>query len=398
MGAGGPSGALEARALESAVPGPFVISAAKKDVQSAVSYEHITTDRQLADFCRELAAEPWIGFDTEFVSEDTFRPELCLIQVAAGQRLAVIDTMAVRDVTPFWQLLVAPGHETIVHAGREELLFCHDAVGRADRAVRFANCRRAGRLRISGRLRLADVQAARPATGEGRNPHRLAAAAALRASDRLRPGRRPIPEADARRAAQPAEHLNRLGWLDIEMAAWLGDVLATRSRERWWKVSGISGLSSRSLALVRELWRWRRRRSAAPRLSPAAHAARRPDRRVGQTAQRRSKQIRAVRGMERGDLQRLMPKLAAAIETALACRDQECPKPTVREVPPQINLLGQFISSALTSICRSAQVAPSIVGTASDVRDLVAHELATVSREMTFRSWAKVGGPKWWAG
>ena len=67
--------------------------------------------------------------------------------------------------------------------------------------------------------------------------------------------------------------------------------------------------------------------------------------------------------------------LAAAIAVALDVADHDCPRPSVREVPPQISLLGQFISSALTSICRSAQVAPSIVGTASDVRDLVAYEL-----------------------
>ncbi|HEY2146584.1 MAG TPA: ribonuclease D, partial [Pirellulales bacterium] len=36
---------------------------------------------------------------------------------------------------------------------------------------------------------------------------------------------------------------------------------------------------------------------------------------------------------------------------------------------------GQFLSSALTSICRSAQIAPSIVGTASDVRELIAFRL-----------------------
>ena len=38
-------------------------------------------------------------------------------------------------------------------------------------------------------------------------------------------------------------------------------------------------------------------------------------------------------------------------------------------------MLGQFLATALGSICRSAGVAPSIVGTAQDVRDLIAHHL-----------------------
>jgi ribonuclease D len=42
---------------------------------------------------------------------------------------------------------------------------------------------------------------------------------------------------------------------------------------------------------------------------------------------------------------------------------------------PQLNLLGQFLSTALGSICRSAEVAPSLAGTAQDVRDLIAYRL-----------------------
>ena len=40
-----------------------------------------------------------------------------------------------------------------------------------------------------------------------------------------------------------------------------------------------------------------------------------------------------------------------------------------------MTLVGQFLSAALGSICRANHVAPSLVGTASDVRDLVAKRL-----------------------
>src|SRR5947209_1745452 len=93
-------------------------------------YDHIATDRDFNKLCQDLAAAPQIAFDTEFVSEHTYRPQLCLVQVAAAGRLAVIDTLAVSDMTPFWHLLAQGGHETLVHAGREELLFCVQAVGR----------------------------------------------------------------------------------------------------------------------------------------------------------------------------------------------------------------------------------------------------------------------------
>jgi ribonuclease D len=79
--------------------------------------------------------------------------------------------------------------------------------------------------------------------------------------------------------------------------------------------------------------------------------------------------------MERGDLQRYLPKLAECVEKALALKEKELPRLPKRSSRPQLNLLGQFLSTALGSICRSAQVAPSLVGTAQDVRDLIAYRL-----------------------
>ena len=54
-------------------------------------YDHITADQHLRDFCESIAAAPIVAFDTEFVSEDSFLPELCLIQLAANERLVVTD-------------------------------------------------------------------------------------------------------------------------------------------------------------------------------------------------------------------------------------------------------------------------------------------------------------------
>jgi ribonuclease D len=79
--------------------------------------------------------------------------------------------------------------------------------------------------------------------------------------------------------------------------------------------------------------------------------------------------------MERRDLDRALPELAAAVKRGLEVPDNECPAPPQREVPAQLNVLGQFLSTALAGICRANELAPSIVGTASDVRELVAYRL-----------------------
>ena len=109
------------------------------------------------------------------------------------------------------------------------------------------------------------------------------------------------------------ERLGRLDWLETEMAAWQDDVEATRSRERWWKVSGISGLSRRSLAVVRELWRGARAKRAAA-TAPPRRVLR--DDLIVELAKRRSadpKQIRACAAWNGATCSGLLPKLAEAV-------------------------------------------------------------------------------------
>jgi ribonuclease D len=346
------------------------------DVSLSVQYEHIITDRQLIDYCDSISSADAIAFDTEFVSEDSYRPDLCLIQVAAAGHLAVIDTHAVGDLVPFWQLLAHEGHETIVHAGREELRFCRHAIGQ-------------------GPWQLFDVQIAAGLIGleypaaYGTLISKLLGTKLNKGETRTDWRRRPLSPRQIEYALQDVIHLEplrdvlrrkleRLGreaWVESEIAAWQQQVEAAESAERWRRVSGISGLSARSLAIVRELWLWREA-EAELRDRPARRVLR--DDLIIELAKRQTadlKRIRVVRGLERGDLQRHLPKLAACIERAMSLPDQQCPRNVRGASGPQLNLLVQFITTALGSICRAAQVASSLVGTNQDVRDLVCYHM-----------------------
>jgi ribonuclease D len=87
------------------------------------------------------------------------------------------------------------------------------------------------------------------------------------------------------------------------------------------------------------------------------------------------RRIRAIRGLERGDLQKHLPQLSTCMERALQLSEAECPQPLPRSGRPQLNLLGQFLHTAVSSLCHTAHVAPSLVGTVEDVRDLIAFRL-----------------------
>src|SRR5205085_5875743 len=87
--------------------------------------EHIvTTPEELRACCEHLAAGRRFGFDTEFVGENTYHPHLCLVQVATGERLYLIDPLVVGPLDAFWRLVVDPQNLVVVHAGREEVRLC----------------------------------------------------------------------------------------------------------------------------------------------------------------------------------------------------------------------------------------------------------------------------------
>ncbi len=134
-------------------------------------------------------------------------------------------------------------------------------------------------------------------------------------------------------------------------------------------------MSRRSLAVVRELWTWRDA-EAQRRDMPSRRILR--DDLLLELAKRQTadmKRIRVVRGMEWGNVQKHLPAIGQQIEKAMAIPDAKLPHLEKRVNRPQLNLLGQFLSTALGSICRSASVAASLAGTAQDVRDLIAYRL-----------------------
>jgi len=344
-----------------------------------VSYVSITTQDQLQRFCRQIADSPSVAIDTEFVSERTYRPLLCLLQVASQGQLAIIDALAIRDLTPFWRAIAKPGHETIVHAGRGEVEFCLQAVGRPP----------AGLFDVQIAAGLAGMEY--PA-GYGSLLWKLLGESPKKHETRTDWRRRPLSPRQIEYALDDIRYLpairdeihrrlaalGRLEWLADEMALWQEEIESSLGQERWRRVSGNSGLDRRSLAVVRELWRWRES-EAARRDCPARRVLR--DDLVIELARRQTadpKRIAAVRDLERPDLKRQLPHIAQAIERALKLPEEQCPSAGRSENKPQLSVLGQFLFSALGSLCRQMDLAPALVGSPNDVRDWIAHRTGQV--------------------
>jgi len=79
-----------------------------------------------------VEAEERIGIDTEFMREKTFFAELCLIQVAAGNRIVCADPLplagadkAHRDA--LWQAITKP--DWVLHSGRQDIEVIYQTSG-----------------------------------------------------------------------------------------------------------------------------------------------------------------------------------------------------------------------------------------------------------------------------
>ncbi|MCC6493696.1 MAG: HRDC domain-containing protein [Pirellulales bacterium] len=333
----------------------------------------ITRQRELEELCRRIETAEILAFDTEFVSEDTFNPELCLIQVATPSELAAIDPQAV-DVNALWRIIAKGDHTTVLHAGREELSFILRAVKAPPKRVfdvQIAAGFCSNEFPASYGSVVSKFLGRQPLKGEQRTDWRRRPLTDAQVNYALEDVRYLLPLYD--RLKQTLVRRNRFGWFEDELAAWQQGIVAAQDRKDWRRVSGIGTLNARSLNIVRELWHWRQ--EEARRLNQPPKRLLRDDLLV-EIAKRKTDQpdqILAIRGLQRGDLRRKARELVDCVRRGLDAPPERSSRSSGGDPPSQLNLLGQFLMPALTTICRRAEVAASMVGTATDVRELIAY-------------------------
>ncbi|MFN3516499.1 MAG: ribonuclease D, partial [Novosphingobium sp.] len=92
----------------------------------------ITTSEALADLCDRLSQADFVCVDTEFMRENTYWPELCLIQIADANEAAAIDPLARDlDLSPLLDLLV--DNEDVLkvfHAGGQDVEIIYNLTGK----------------------------------------------------------------------------------------------------------------------------------------------------------------------------------------------------------------------------------------------------------------------------
>lgn len=342
-----------------------------------MNFQVIDQQNEFDELCQRLSESDWIGFDTEFVSEDCYRPDLCLIQVSSGSELAIIDPFELENVTPFWDLLLDPSRRVVVHAGREEVLFCFRATGQVIPNL-FDIQIAAGFVGMEypasyGNL-LQKILGHQLEKGETRTDWR----ARPLTGDQLQYAAEDVAHLDRlyKRLSSQLETMGRSDWLATETNDWLQRLVHQEKQEQWHRLSGAQSLSPRGNAILRELWLWRHK-LAAQRNIPPRRLVR--DDLLVEMARRGSpdpKRIANLRGMHHSGMKQYVDPIAKCIERGLAAPEIRVQKNRRGRRDDISGMVAQLLSVALTTLCRTRKIASQLVATSDDLREWAEYRLA----------------------
>ena len=81
----------------------------------------IESESQLNKYLQSIQNDSLLAIDTEFRRIDSYFPELCLIQIAAGNYLECIDVLAIKNLEPLFEKLYDRKTIWVIHSARQDI-------------------------------------------------------------------------------------------------------------------------------------------------------------------------------------------------------------------------------------------------------------------------------------
>lgn len=331
----------------------------------------VNRSEELAACCADLAKAGPFGFDTEFIGEQTYHPELCLIQVATNDHLFLIDPLSVGPLDAFWKLVVDPAQVKVVHAGREEVRLCKIATGQPP-ANLFDLQLAAGLAGLTYPI------------GHGNLVSQLLRVQLSKGETLTDWRSRPLTHAQVRYAFDDVRYLlplykklssrlessGRLDWAREEFTrlASLADPEEEATQEKWRKLRGLGSLDRKRLNVVRALFQWRE--ETAARTNRPIRSICRDDLliEIARKNPQKDRDLDVIRGLPKRDLPAIVRVVIAAQEQP----PEQWPVAMERDQDtPQVTLVGALLNAVLADLCLRLGLAQSLVASTNDVRQLV---------------------------
>ena len=321
----------------------------------------------------QLRAAPLYAFDTEFMRERTYYPQLCLVQIATADLIACIDPLAISDLSILDSLLGQSAAVKVGHAVRQDL----EAL-----LTRVA----------SPPTHLFDTQVAAaliglpPQVGYAELVQRFLGVALDKTHSRTDWAARPLSPAQLSYASDDVryllplrekltgelERLHRLDWLDTEMSRHVAiGIRRVEPDEAWQRLKGLDALDARRLATAKGLARGREERAIRrnrPRgwilSDDALHEMVRalPEDRAA---------LERLDAVPRGLVEKSADELTSVVRSTAELN--ATPRSTTRGRPdPELQRRLKHLAATVRGVAEQLRISPELLATRRDLQQLLA--------------------------
>jgi ribonuclease D len=342
----------------------------------------ITTTDTLREICTQLAEQPFVTVDTEFMRETTYYPKLCLIQMAAPDGTAVlIDPLAPGiDLQPFIGLMADERVVKVFHSARQDLEII---------------------WLIGGILPhpFFDTQVAAMVCGYGDSVSyeqlvNDVAKAKIDKSSRFTDwSRRPLSDAQLTYALSDVTHLvkvyevlvaellrtDRGAWLDEEMAVLTSpETYRADPAQAWRRLAGRMR-KPREIAVLMEVAAWRESEAQARNVPRGRILKDEAVIDVASAAPRNAEALARLRTIPAGfERSRTGADIVAAVERGLSRDTSDIRLPERVRRGGGNGAIVELLKVLLKAVCEAEGVAPKIIGTVDDLEAIADDDCADV--------------------
>ncbi|HVY14937.1 MAG TPA: ribonuclease D [Rhodopila sp.] len=342
----------------------------------------IRTTQDLDTFCARMRSEHFITVDTEFMRERTYWPELCLVQIAGAQEVAVIDAQADGiDLAPLGALLADQQVTKVFHAARQDIEIFVQRFGDVPRP-------------------LFDTQVAAMVAGFGDQVGYDALISSLTGGVIDKAHRfsdwsaRPLSAAQIDYAAADVTHLRaayerlkarleqegRLSWVAEEMATLANPETYRTDPDTVWERLRPRTNNRRLLYILKVIAAWREREAQRVNIPRQRLLKDEALLEIAATAPADAEALARVRGVTRGFAEgRTGNALLQAIAAARALPDSQLPAaPHGRDRDRPSGALVALLKVLLAAKCEIHHVAPRLLATSEDIDRLASDDATDV--------------------
>jgi ribonuclease D len=342
----------------------------------------ITTTAELEALCARLRDESFVTVDTEFMRERTYWPELCVVQLAGREEVAVVDAQAPElDLASLGALLADTAVLKVFHAARQDIEIFLERFGQVPKPI--FDTQIAAMVAGFGDQVGYDALVSGLTGGQIEKAHRFSDWSA-----------RPLSPAQILYASGDVTHLRgvyeklaerlaregRLEWVRAEMALLDEPATYRPAPETMWERLRPRTNNRRMLGVLRAIAAWREREAQRVNIPRQRLLKDEALLEIAAIAPATAEELSRARGITRGFAEgRSGAGLLEAIAAAKAEPDNALPEaPRGKDGPRPSPALVSLLKVLLAAKCEEHDVAPRLLASAEDIDRLASEDTPDV--------------------